>query len=269
MTALHVEWNVSPRQSQWRRYGCCLAERCDWLTTGPRGVRTEPRDWLTAGWRGGIISAATVKIGKELALLRAGKRNKRRKTENTYPGRKRGVRWKRSGRWSLFVRQQPESDVFESVKRKKKEKAQHLQRLGRKCRCVNHRWAPGHALYSEQLGQLRVCEPAINKEWKHSNEVSAVLCFSCVFFFFSSIAAVHVSPTECLSASPPCPRCCFCLVCGLFVGSKCSVCLCLNLEGQLSQLVISGGRHGVHLAERHAGGCAFPSASFVRPRWLI
>lgn len=43
----------------------------------------------------------------------------------------------------------------------------------------------------------------------------------------------------------------------------------LNFGGTASQLVISGGRHGVHLAERHAGGCASLSASFVRPRWLI
>lgn len=38
---------------------------------------------------GGLIPAETVKIGKELALLRAGKkRNKRHKTENICPGGK-------------------------------------------------------------------------------------------------------------------------------------------------------------------------------------
>lgn len=122
------------RQSQWHRV-CLLSSGALWLANGCPGVRNgESRLADSRRW-GGITSAATVKIGKELALLRAGKRNKRHKTENTYPGRKRGVRWKRTVQWSHPVLQQPKSEVFESVIKQTnqtKPKAQHLKRLGKK-----------------------------------------------------------------------------------------------------------------------------------------
>lgn len=56
---------------------------------------------------GGLISAETVKIGKELALLRAGKKKKKEQaTQN-----RKHLSWRKSGaeRWKLSVR--PSLDV--------------------------------------------------------------------------------------------------------------------------------------------------------------
>lgn len=138
------------------------------------------------------------------------------------------------------------------------EKAQHLQLLRRKCRCVNHRWAPGHALYSEQLGQLRVFKPSTKNESIQTRWAALASCL------LARLCPLKVSVCEPAASS-------LLVLPGMraFCCEQMQRVFVFKFGGTASQLVISGGRHGVHLAEWHAGGCAFLPASFVRSRWLI
>lgn len=179
----------------------------------------EPRDWPTGVDEAGSFQLRLSRLAKSWRCSVQVKRSKRHKTENIYPSGKRRVRWKRTVRRKLTVWRDrtPKREVFN-----KANKAQHLQLLGRKCRCVNHRSAPG-ARFVQRATWTAACFQA-----SHQQRMKAFKRGESCFLPVTG----HVYEPH--SICPPRLRCWFCLVCGLFVASKCSVRLCLNLEGQLA-----------------------------------
>lgn len=264
MTAIYFEWNGPSRHSQC--HGACLPRgraAIGWRQA--RGGVREGRDWLTARWRGGTRLAATVKIGKKrLALLCAGKTKKkeRRNTEAT-PKQKKDINHRGRNETSAMGSDRPESWAARQVGREKV----RLPSGGEESAVVSTIVGlPGTLCNSEQLGQLRVFRRAINKEWKRQNEVSRPLLIS------QSPARYLLGVRE--------TRLRFSLLgvwvffqrpgCFFPLRAECSMCLCLNLEGPASQLVISGGRHGVHLAKWHAPSLCSPACHpLCSSRWLI
>lgn len=243
MTAIYFEWNGSP-VSHW---ACLLSSGALRLADDQPGGVMKPRDWPTGVDEAGSFQLRLSRLAKSWRCSVQVKRNKRHKTENIYPGGKRRVRWKRTVRRKLTVWRDrtPKNEVFKSAT-----KAQHLQLLGRKCRCVNHRSAPG-ARFVQRATWTAACFQA-----SHQQRMKAFKRGESRFLPVTR----HVYKPQ--SVCPPRLRCWFCLVCELFVASKCSVCLCFKFGGTASQLVISGGsRHGVHLAEWHAGGCVLSCLS--------
>lgn len=142
------------------------------------------------------------------------KRNKRHKTENIYPGRKRGVRWKLIVRRNLIARLNSQSEAFKSVRKKS-------------------------ATPSASWKKVPLCQPSFGSRARFVQRATwTAACFqashqqrmkafkrgeSCIFFFITA-RFVCKPQSVCLPACLPCLHCWFCLVCGLFVASKCGMC---------------------------------------------
>lgn len=102
------------RQSQWHG-ACLLSSTPPWFANDwPRGV-IEACDWLTAVDEAGSFQLRLSRLAKSWRWSVQVKRKS--DTKNTYPGRKREVRWERTVRWNLIVRQNFQREVFEWVKK--------------------------------------------------------------------------------------------------------------------------------------------------------
>lgn len=139
------------------------------------------------------------------------KRNKRHKTENIYPGWKRGVRWKLIVRRNLIARLNSQSEAFKSVRKKKS------------------------ATPSASWKKVPLCQPSFGSRARFVQRATwTAACFqashqqrmkafkrgeSCIFLSQPGTFVSHK-----VSACLPCLQCWFCLVCGLFVASKCGMC---------------------------------------------
>lgn len=246
------------RQSLWHGV-CLLSERGPRLASGRQGGVIRSSDWLAAVDEAGSFQLRLSRLAKRWRCCCVQvKGTSDKKTENIYPGRKGGLRWKRG---SLWMRLNPKIEVFNSIRRNT------FGVLEESAVVSTIVWLPGTLCTASNLDSCVFSSHQQRmKAFKRGERYSAR-----VFFFFLYLRRARLSHTytKCL-VWEPCASALLILP-GMrgFCWEQMQRVFVFKFGGTASQLVISGGRHGVHLAERHAGGCAFLPASFVRSRWLI
>lgn len=181
------------------------------------------------------------------------KRNKRHKTENIYSGRKQRVQWKRTAGETFSCGGTLQARYLSRLK--KRNTFCFLEESAVVSTIV---WLPGTLCTASNLDScVFSSEPSTKNE---SIQTRWVVFFSLPGTFITHKVSVDEPAVSLLLVLPGMRAFCCEQMQRVFV---------FKFGGTASQLVISGGRHGVHLAEWHAGGCAFLPASFVRSRWLI
>lgn len=252
LNELYFEWNAPPvthgDTEPVRRQGRVLIGR-----RAARGGASEPRDWSASVKGAGSVRAQTVKIGKELALLRAGikKRKKKekggtnetkqllkkkKKKTHSRPGRKRKTRLEDERPVKQPVNARGKKGEKKNKKRKKKKKPKSPITSWKKVKC-------GFAADALLCGNLEAAcfswARTINKEWKRWSEVRLYLhqvlgkkrsplpgLSPCFFIFFSSflLFLLSLSASLCLSLSLSPPACSHRPAAGLLL-------LCATLHG--------------------------------------